>query len=162
VEEAPNHLGRAQPSHTLEMGWKKDARVPRGMGSPLYRLKPETRICLGPGAGHIRLCLGQRPDMSGESCLSSFRNFKNRPKTRYSTDFWRRANRVYIYIHTYIYVIHGQVMRIRTYIWLETIRIIEHDQNFCINRIFDIEAYYSSITRFKSNVQQSKPHSENQ
>jgi hypothetical protein len=33
--------------------------------------------------------------------------------------FWRRANRIYIC------VAHGQVLRNKTYIWLEAIRIIK-------------------------------------
>jgi hypothetical protein len=33
---------------------------------------------------------------------------------------------------------------------------------FCVNRIFDINVYFSSIASSKSDVQQTKPHFENQ
>jgi hypothetical protein len=69
AEETPNLLGRAQPLHTLEMGWKKEVRVPSGTGSPLYSW--ETRY----------------PDMSGGNYLSNFKNFRNHLKSQYPTDF---------------------------------------------------------------------------
>jgi hypothetical protein len=63
--------------------------------------------------------------MSAENCLDSSRNFKNCPKTRYSMDFGIGPIE-YIYIYVCVCVVHGQVMKFKTYIWLETIRIIEH------------------------------------
>jgi hypothetical protein len=47
-----------------------------GYSTTLYRLKPETRTCLG-----------QELDMSGENCLGNSGNFRNHPKTQYSTEF---------------------------------------------------------------------------
>jgi hypothetical protein len=55
VEEAPNRLGRAQPPHTLDMGWKKEVRVPRGTGSPLYSWETRDLDMSRPGAGHVQL-----------------------------------------------------------------------------------------------------------
>jgi hypothetical protein len=33
---------------------------------------------------------------------------------------------------------------------------------FCVNRIFDMNVYFSSIASFKLDVQQTEPHSKNQ
>jgi hypothetical protein len=55
VEETPNHLGGAQPPHTLEMGWEKEARIQRGMRSPLYSWETRYPYMSGTGAGHVQL-----------------------------------------------------------------------------------------------------------
>jgi hypothetical protein len=60
--------------------------------------------------------------MSDENCLSSSENFRNHPKTRYSLDF-----DIGPIEYIYVCVVHGQVKKIKTYIWLETISIIEHE-----------------------------------
>jgi hypothetical protein len=57
--------------------------------------------------------------MSGENYLGSSRNFENCPKMILN-EFWRRANRIYIC------VAHGKVLKNKTYMWLEAIRIIKH------------------------------------
>jgi hypothetical protein len=84
--------------------------------------------------------------MSGKNCLGSFKNFKNCPKMIFN-GFWRSANRIYMC------VTYEQVLK--TYIYKTWI-------NFCVNRIFDMNVYFSIIASFKSDMQQTKPHSENQ
>jgi hypothetical protein len=106
VEEAPNYLGRAQPSHTLEMGWKKEARVQRGTGSPLYSWetqRPKYVRARSWTCPANRICPGQRSDMSDENCIGIFGNLVNRPKTQYPTDF-DVGPIEYIYIYIYMCV----------------------------------------------------------
>jgi hypothetical protein len=63
VEEAPNCIGRAQPPHTLKMGWKKEGSVPRGTRSPLFSWKTRDPYMSRPGAGHVRLT-GYNPSVT--------------------------------------------------------------------------------------------------
>jgi hypothetical protein len=68
--------------------------------------------------------------MSGENCLGSSRNFRNYPKTRYSMDFGVGPIEhicVCVCVFVCLFVVHGQVMKIKKYIWLQAIRIIEHE-----------------------------------
>jgi hypothetical protein len=59
-----------------------------------------------------------------QTALAVPRRYENCPKTRHSTDFGIGPIE-YIYIHVCVCVcvcvcvVHGQVMKIKTYIWLE-------------------------------------------
>jgi hypothetical protein len=72
-----------------------------------------------------------------------FRKLQKPPENSIFNGFWCRANRIFIC------VVHGQVMKIKTFIWLELKRIIKHVYILSINKIFDI----NSILTMNSNLQ---------
>jgi hypothetical protein len=92
--------------------------------------------------------------MFGENCIGRSGNFENCKKLIFN-GFWRSANRIYIC------VAHGQVLKNKK-IYM-TRNHLNHKAwiKFCVNRIFDMNVYFSSIASFKSDVQQNKPYFEN-
>jgi hypothetical protein len=124
----------------------------------------------GPRAGHVWLAgyvwaIARTCPIKTTSTVS--KTLKTvRPKTLKTVQklifngFWHKANRIYIC------VAHEQVFKnqIYIYIYIYVLKPLEHKAwiKFCINRIFDIKVYFSTITSFRLDVQQTKPHYENQ
>jgi hypothetical protein len=84
------------------------------------------------------------------------RQFRKLPKKFIFNGFWHRDKRIYIY------VAHGQVLT-NKYIYMAW-NHFNHKAwiKFSVNRIFDMNVYFSSIASFRSDVQQTKSHYENQ
>jgi hypothetical protein len=152
----PNHL--ESTLELQEMKWRRSegVRVPRGM-NPLYipcslsveHVWLENLICLG---GWI--CLVGRPDISGEFKLRDFRAsgriclakgwtclvIFGQKRLGNSRNLIIEGFGIWANSSTYILVIDGQVLKIKTHLaWNK--KYHKTSINFSINRIFDIEAY---------------------
>jgi hypothetical protein len=136
VEEIPNCLG--SPWRRKELKWRVNNRLGfEGVWKTLF-------IPFNPRVGYVRLgsqmCPGQEPDLSDDFWLRSFQGSGRicpAKEADMSGHFGQKKiwklykirllkDLAYRPIVVHILVINGQVLKIKTYIWLESNKIIKH------------------------------------